>query len=87
MNTSHLENYRLCFQLLLIRDANLEILFLFNFGRKYFPINKVGKVLAEIMSLNFSMFRSFIDFSGFKSAPIEIKIISNEKFISLDMSR
>ena len=67
------------------RDANLEILFLFNFGRKYFPINKVGRVLAEIILLNFSTFRSFMDFSGFKSAPIEIKIISNEKFISLDM--
>ena len=67
------------------KDANLEILFLFNFGRKYFPINKVGRVLAEIILLNFSTFRSFMDFSGFKSAPIEIKIISNEKFISLDM--
>ena len=26
------------------------------------------------------MFKSFMDFSGFKSAPIEIKIISNEKY-------
>jgi hypothetical protein len=64
------------------KDANLEILFLFNFGRKYFPINKVGRVLAEIILLNFSTFRSFMDFSGFKSAPIEIKIISNEKLFA-----